>query len=82
MDADTQKIIIETLGLIALLTLIEIPVILYLMPNVNLAIITALISIPNSIVAGLIGFIAGKTMNEKQQEIITEYTQDMVDDTL
>lgn len=82
MDAKTQQVIIQTLGLIAILTLIEVPVVLYLLPSVNLAIITALISIPNSIVAGLIGFIAGKTINEKEQEIINEYTQEMVEDKL
>lgn len=82
MDVKTQIIIIETLGLIALLTLIEVPVVLFLIPQVNLAIITALISIPNSITAGLIGFIAGKTLTEKQSEQIEEYTQDIVDDKL
>lgn len=72
MDTYTQKTIIGVVGIIASITLIEIPLILILLPEIELAIITALITIPSSVVTGLIGFLAGKTLDEHNEEQITE----------
>ena len=69
MDTYTQKTIIGVVGIIAAITLLEIPIILILMPGIELAIITALIAIPSNVVTGLIGFLAGKTLDEHNKEI-------------
>lgn len=69
MDTYTQKTIIGVVGIIAAITLLEIPIILILMPQIELAIITALIAIPSNVVTGLIGFLAGKTLDEHNKEI-------------
>ena len=69
MDTHTQKTIIGVVGILATITLLEIPIILILMPQIELAIITALIAIPSSVVTGLIGFLAGKTIDEHNKQI-------------
>ena len=79
MDTYTQKTIIGVVGILAAVTLIEIPIILILMPQIELAIITALIAIPSSVVTGLIGFLAGKTLDEHNTEVLRDDANNLED---
>ena len=72
MDTSTQQLIIKILGFLATLTLIE-TIILSLI-NVPETITTQVILLAGNIIGGLIGFIAGKTLTEKQQETLNTKT--------
>ena len=79
MDTYTQKTIIGVVGILAAVTLLEIPIKLILMPQIELAIVTALIAIPSSVVTGLIGFLAGKTLDEHNTEVLLDDANNLED---
>lgn len=72
MIEDIQKLIIKFLGAICIVTLIEVFILLAVMPNVDITAIVALISLVNTIVGGLIGFLTGKKMSEIETQMLRE----------
>lgn len=71
MDTEIQKLIIKILGFLAVLSLLEVLTLLILIPNISDTITTQIILIASNIIGLLGGFIAGKTLTEKQQETLT-----------
>ena len=69
MDTPTQQLIIKILGFLATLSLIE-TLLLITYTNAPETITTQIILITSNIIGLLGGFIAGKTLTEKQQETI------------
>lgn len=64
MRTDTQQLIILILGIIAIISILK---------NYDMIILSTIIGI-------LGGFLTGKTLTEKQQEIIEQNTTEMVED--
>ncbi len=64
MRTDTQQLIIIILGVIAIISILK---------NYDMIILSTIIGI-------LGGFLTGKTLTEKQQEIIEQNTTEMVED--
>lgn len=73
MDTQTQQLIIKILGFLATLSLIE-TLLLITYTNAPETITTQIILITSNIIGLLGGFIAGKTLTEKQQETLTTKT--------
>ena len=70
MNQDTQNIIIKMLGCVAIVTIIELIPLLVFIPSIDTTIIVALVNIPTLVASGLVGFLTGKTLSEKQEEVI------------
>ena len=71
MDTDTQQLIIRILGVLAGIGLLEVGI-LTAYTTISETIATQIILISSNIVGGLVGFVAGKTLTEKQGEILEE----------
>lgn len=69
MDTQTQQLIIKILGFLATLSLIE-TLLLITYTTAPETITTQIILITSNIIGLLGGFIAGKTLTEKQQETL------------
>lgn len=80
METKTQQLIIKTLGTIALLGEIGTILLIYTIQPIDIAIITALITFISGITGGLIGFLGGKTLTEKQQETLNTTTTPNITD--
>lgn len=86
METHTQQLIIKILGFLATLSLIE-ALILIAYTQASETITTQIILITSNIIGLLGGFIAGKTLTEKQSETLIqqgydEYNENINDDTL
>ena len=72
MIEDIQKLIIKFLGAICIVTLLEVFTLLAIIPSVDITAIVALISLVNTIVGGLIGFLTGKKMSEIENQMLRD----------
>lgn len=77
MDTNTQQLIIKILGILAILSLIEVYVLIQ--ANATETITTQIILIASNIIGLLGGFISAKTLTEKQSETLTSNDNTMED---
>lgn len=80
MDTKTQQLIIKILGLLAILSLIEVYILIQ--ANANETITTQIILIASNIIGLLGGFISAKTLTEKQSETLNTVNDDSLNDMI